>query len=193
MVWSPAAACSLVVACVAFAGAIAPASAATPAADCRGADAHPNRTSLKAQRTAITCLMNAERKHRGVASLSRSRRLARSAGSHSREMIRYSYFDHERPGGPSFAERIRRCRYASGATRVNVSENLAWGIGPESTPRAMVEDWMASPEHAHNILDSKFHNLGVGVARGVPDPSFRPSDQSLPDAMVATVDFGARR
>jgi uncharacterized protein YkwD len=36
--------------------------------------------------------------------------------------------------------------------RWHVAENIAWGTGPNSTPRSIVADWMASPEHRANIL-----------------------------------------
>ena len=36
--------------------------------------------------------------------------------------------------------------------RRTVGENLAFGTGPYSTPRAIVRDWMNSPGHRTNIL-----------------------------------------
>ena len=39
-------------------------------------------------------------------------------------------------------------------------ENVAYGY---STPSELVAAWMNSPHHRENILDRRFHYLGVGT------------------------------
>lgn len=160
------------------------------ASSCPGANAHPNQTTLKKARASVRCLINEQRANRGLRSLKRSRALTRAASKQSRSMIRHSYFAHERPGGPNFAERIKRSGYAAGAGGFEAAENIAWGAGARSTPTAIVDSWMASPEHRHNLLSTRFKQIGVGIARGIPDGT--ANGDELADAMVVTTDFGTR-
>jgi hypothetical protein len=50
-----------------------------------------------------------------------------------------------------------------------VGENIGWGQGPLSTPRAMVEAWMNSPGHRRNILADDYAEVGLGLALGTPE------------------------
>jgi len=156
---------------------------------CAGSSMHPAQTSLKVERGAILCLVNAERTRRGLGPLRRSRLLGRSASGHSHSMIRNGYFGHDGPGG-GFVERIRRSGYANGSGSWQVGENLAWGAGERGTPEAIVASWMKSAQHRQNILEREFDHLGLGIARGAPDGS--GSSGSLSDSMVVTADFGGR-
>jgi uncharacterized protein YkwD len=158
---------------------------------CPYANTSPSKTSLRHERAAVLCLLNEERTARGLSALTRSGKLARAASRHSRSMVRHGYFDHQRPGGPGFAERIQRSGYASGARRWEVGENLAWATGNNATPAAIVTGWMRSGDHRHNVLDSGFDQVGLGIARGTPTGSPRPRGR-LSNAMVVTADFGSR-
>jgi uncharacterized protein YkwD len=165
--------------------------AADVSGSCPGADAHARDTTLKKQRAAVLCLLNGERSTRGLGTLSSCRSLARAASKQSRSMIRHGYFGHQRPGGPDFAERIKLSGYASGAGGFEAAENIAWGAGERSTPAAIVASWMASSDHRHNVLAADFKQIGIGIARGVPDGSHGTPGE-LTDAMVVTADFGTR-
>ena len=134
------------------------------ASSCPGAYAHPNQTTLKQARAAVRCLLNEERASRGLQALRRSTCLTRAASKQSRSMIRHGYFAHQRPGGPDFAERIKRSGYAAGSRGFEAAENIAWGAGARSTPAAIVDSWMDSPDHRHNVLDGHFEQIGVGIA-----------------------------
>jgi uncharacterized protein YkwD len=163
------------------------------ATNCAGAYARPNQTSLKDARAAVRCLLNEERASRGLAPLARSKALTKAASKQSRSMVRHRYFAHQRPGGPDFAERIRRSGYAAGAGGFEAAENIAWGAGARSTPAAIVASWMGSSDHRHNILHRRFEQVGVGIARGAPNGNrSRSGGGRLADAMVVTTDFGAR-
>ena len=60
-------------------------------------------------------------------------------------------------------------------------ENLAWGTGPYSQARAIITEWLASPEHRANLLSPGFSRIGIGLVRG--------SFQGTAGATVVTADF----
>jgi uncharacterized protein YkwD len=93
-------------------------------------------------------------------------------------MLRRQYFDHERPGGPSLALRLRKVGY----TGVTQAENI--GYGSDYSAAAMVRAWMLSPGHRSNILHPRLRFAGVGLVIGIPD------QPPLPGATF-TMDFGA--
>src|SRR5690348_6361344 len=69
--------------------------------------------------------------------------LTRAARAHSLDELRRGYFDH----GP-FAARLFRF----GVRGPYLAENLAWGLGPASSPTAIVRMWLRSPLHRANLL-----------------------------------------
>jgi uncharacterized protein YkwD len=130
-------------------------------------------------------LLNHERVTRGLRPLRHSAALDEAARWQSRDMVARGYFEHERPGGPSLSQRIRRAGYTAGARSWAVGENIAWGQGSLSTPQSIVRAWMKSPGHRANILRRRFEHVGVGLAPGIPG-------QSGQEGVTATTDFGAR-
>jgi uncharacterized protein YkwD len=156
--------------------------AAPAAAACRGAAAHPTSTRISTVNKATLCLLNAERKKRGLAPLKENSKLDKASVGHSRDMVRRKYFEHG-----DFAGRIKASGYLSGALSYGIGENIAWGGGGYSTPRSIVSMWMHSPGHRANILSRTFKEIGIGIARGAPE-----SGQGG-DAATYTTDFGFRR
>ncbi len=137
---------------------------------------------------AILCLLNRERAARGLVPLRRNEKLATAANGHSRDMVRRRYFAHTSPGRVTFARRIERTRYASGAAK-KLGENLAWGMGDPAAPSAIVRGWMQSPEHRANVLDPAFRSIGIGIAPGVPVAT---ASSAAPTGATYTTDFGSR-
>ena len=97
-------------------------------------------------------LVNVERARVGVAPLRLADDLQRAASVRARETV-YK-FSHTRPDGSDcftvLKNRGRTC-----------GENIAAG---QSTPEAVVDSWMNSEGHRHNILNPDFRELGVGYA-----------------------------
>lgn len=75
--------------------------------------------------------------------------------------------------------------YLAGASSYTIGENIAWGTGFYGTPRQTMNGWLNSPEHLQNILDSSYHELGVGY---LPGRSF----QGKTDATLWSEEFGSR-
>ena len=151
-------------AAVAATGFAAPAASA---AACPKADELPGRLTVREVRVATLCLINAERRSRGLAPLRQNARLALAGSRHVKDMVRARYFSHHSRGGRAFDDRIVRTGYARGR-RASVGENLAWGTGELATPRAIVKGWMKSPGHRANILQPAFREIGIAVRTGNP-------------------------
>jgi uncharacterized protein YkwD len=146
----------------------AAAPAASGAATCAGADQVPTAAAAKQSVRATLCLLNAERRTRGLPALRLDRKLGRAARGHARDMVARHYFDHDSRDGSSFSARIKRTGWAKTRRSYSMGENIAWGSGDLATPRAIVRSWMSSPGHKANILARKFRFIGIGIAGGAP-------------------------
>jgi uncharacterized protein YkwD len=153
-----------VAACGLAAASPAPAGAASPC----GGSKLPSELTDATLRWSTVCLINAERTARGVRPLRLDRRLGTAARRHSQDMVAKRYFAHESRSGARFSARIARTGWMNGRGAWSVGENIAWGSGTQATPRSIVAGWMRSAGHRHNILNAKFHVIGLGIARRAP-------------------------
>jgi uncharacterized protein YkwD len=108
-------------------------------------------------------LTNLERKKLGLAALRRSPQLAQAAQSHAVDMAKNNYFSHRGLNGSSMADRVKRSGYAYST----IGENIAAG---KATPEGTIRQWMNSPGHRANILNSKFTEIGFGYANAPNSP-----------------------
>jgi uncharacterized protein YkwD len=122
-------------------------------------------------------LLNGIRHEHGLTSLTGSIALRNAARSHSSDMLKRDYFEHNSPN-ETFDRRIRR--YLESPL---VGENIAWGTGRYGTAQGIVMLWMHSPAHRHVILMASLHRVGLGIATG----SFAGAD----DAVMTTADFSS--
>jgi uncharacterized protein YkwD len=163
------------VALTATATASSSASASTPVtakaagAGCRGQHSDPSKAGVTTIRRATLCLINRERRARGLRALRMSRTLARPAQRHSADMAARRYFSHTSPSGTTMNARIARSGYARGGRGYVIGENIAWGSGTASTPARIVRSWMGSPGHRANILSPRYREIGIGVVRRAPN------------------------
>ena len=154
---------------------------------CSGGSLRPAKSNLRQVARATLCLINAERKTRGLSGLRVNRKLARAALDQARDMVRRAYFAHNSVNGATFVSRIKRRGYMSGQSRWTVGENLGWGSGTKARPREIVDAWMESPPHRANILNGRFREIGLGIALGAPARGAGSS------AATYNTAFGARR
>lgn len=122
-------------------------------------------------------LLNDIRRQHGLSTLTASTQLRNAARSHSDDMIRHHYFDHD---SPSEAWDVRVRRYMNSSL---VGEDIAWGTGSYGSPEGIVSLWMHSAPHRHVILMSDMHHVGLGISSGTFD--------GTPGAVMATADFSA--
>ena len=134
---------------------------------CPGAGAHMHRGTGPTLQNATLCLLNQVRARHGMAPLEANPALATAARQHARDMVRRGYFSHSTLRGAGIGDRVRSTGYIRPG-RWLVGENIGWGIGPLSTPGAMVHQWLRSPPHRANILRSAFRDVGIGIVRGSP-------------------------
>jgi uncharacterized protein YkwD len=132
---------------------------------CASTSANPSPSNLGRMQAAILCLLNAERRGKGLASLHSNRKLRRAAKGWANRMVAGRFFAHE-AGSSTVLSRIRRTGYVRGDW--SLGENIAWGSGALATPRAIVNGWMHSPGHRANILHGAFRDIGIGIKLGAP-------------------------
>jgi len=155
--------------------------AGADAATCANASAIPAVANSAQVRDSTLCLLNAERRARGLPALRNNAKLRLAATRHSQDMVNRRYFDHTAPGGVSMVTRVRRTGYTKAAGSWALGENIAWGSGSLSTPARIVRAWMHSSGHRANILDREFREIGIGIAVGTPEDL---------DGATYTTDFG---
>jgi uncharacterized protein YkwD len=131
--------------------------------------------------------LNLQRSNHGLKSLRRSSALDKAAAWQSNDMVDRGYFDHERRGGPSLQQRIRRTGYLSGARGWTLGENIALSEGDVSAT-GVVRAWMQSAVHREEILSRSYAHIGIGVEFGSPYGGGGRSD-----SITVTADFGVRR
>jgi uncharacterized protein YkwD len=134
--------------------------------------AQPAAGALSPAETTLLGAMNQVRLAHGVAPLKEDATLEGTARAHTRWMLRTGDFEHG-----NFAYRMLHS-HARGHV---FGENLAWGEGAAGGPDAIVQAWLASPEHRRNLLSPSFRR--VGVARMCGD------FVGVHDAAVITTDF----
>ena len=172
----------LILAIAALAG---PGASPAQAGQCSGSDRAGFRLSEKEARKATLCLINRERKSRGIGALRSHGKQQRAASGHNRVMVRTNCFDHQCPGERDLVGRIEQAGYLPCACSWSVAENIAWGRGGASSPREIVDSWMRSAGHRANILSGKFEHIGIAVDSGSPSGGGA--------AATYTTDFGYKR
>jgi uncharacterized protein YkwD len=116
--------------------------------------------------TELLRLVNDHRLLMGLSPLIPSTRLGDAARAHCRHMIDHRFFAHASPEGLTPAERLT----LADVDWSSVGENIAAGY---STPQAVFDAWMASPEHRANMESDAFTYAGAGYAQdAAPTPDF---------------------
>jgi uncharacterized protein YkwD len=103
-------------------------------------------------------MVNKQRVDQGLTPLTFSIPLRNLARAHSKDMFQRGYFSHYTPEGLSPFDRMGK----AGINYQYAGENLA--LAP-STSLAM-QGLMNSPGHRANILNSNYHQVGIGVIDG---------------------------
>jgi uncharacterized protein YkwD len=115
-------------------------------------------SSTRAYSSALVQAINSARIANGVAPLQVDFRLTTAARGQSAYLASVGKLDHSGPDGSNVMTRVSRLGYRGNM----VGEDLAAGMGPVATVRA----WMADPAHRENLLEPRFHMVGVGVVNG---------------------------
>jgi uncharacterized protein YkwD len=114
----------------------------------------------------LSRLQNAERRRQGLRRLPSSRKLARAARRHARDMIRRHYFGHVSPANRDVVDRVASTGYSRGR-RFAAQENLYWWK-PRRSPAVVLRTWMSSATHRANILDAGWTHFGLATVMRSP-------------------------
>ena len=119
-----------------------------------------NSGAYIASESRIFDLINAQRQHQGLRPLVYNAQLDRMAKIQADNMARFQRMAHTLPDAnlPTLGDRARYVGYAYG----RIAENVALGYPSAET---VVEGWMNSSGHRHNILDHDVVETGIGIAR----------------------------
>ncbi len=166
-----------------------PAPAPAPVAStapCANADLTPDPTDIPVVEAATLCLVNQVRGQNGLPALAPNADLQQSAEQHNNDMVNQDYFAHNGPAGDTPLSRIQATGYLSNSSDSYViGENIAWGTLNLSTPSAIVNAWVNSPDHLANILNPNYTDSGLAVAPEAP-ASLAEGQQGA----IYTQDFG---
>jgi uncharacterized protein YkwD len=100
--------------------------------------------------------VNQAREKQGLTGLRWSDELAIAARKHARVMAEHGDAQHGFPGEPGMAARATQ----AGVKFSSLSENVCEGAKVEG----IVAEFLSSPMHRANILDSEMNSIGIGVA-----------------------------
>lgn len=130
------------------------------AAPVRSPAAASRATAAAGTEARIFDLINAERRHQGLRPLVYNPQLDQMARIQAANMAHFQKMAHTIPGAklPALGDRARYVGYAYG----RIAENVALGY-PNAD--AVVEGWMNSSGHRHNILDRDVTETGIAIAR----------------------------
>lgn len=104
-------------------------------------------------------LTNTERLNAGVSIVKLNSELNQAALAKATDMFENNYWAHISPTGTQPWYFV----FQSGYKYQHAGENLARDF---SNPRDIVAAWMASPTHRQNLLDERYHDIGVAVLDG---------------------------
>ena len=121
----------------------------------------PVQTDVAAAKQDIVDRTNALRRENGVAVLRVNDRLMQAAQVRADEMAASGVYSHTRPDGRKYTT-VTDCKY--------IGENIhligEWQIRDSSLPSFAVEAWKNSAAHLKNMLNTRYHEIGVGVSKG---------------------------
>jgi uncharacterized protein YkwD len=158
---------ALVCACLLSLTLVVPADASAASGyGCR--DAHKRPGAVKRDRLigAVRCVINAERRARGLNAVAPAPTLRRAAAGHASSMARNDFFSHTSLDGRSLVDRVVAA--SEPGQWAWVGEVLGWGCGRAGSPASMVASWLASPTHRAVLHSPRPTHLGVTYAAGTP-------------------------
>lgn len=106
----------------------------------------------------MVALVNKERTSRGLTALVFDASITEVAREKSKDMFERKYFSHYDPDGKNAADRMNEAN----VTYTLVGENLAYAPDLKSAHAGL----MNSEGHRANILEPKYHRIGIGVIDG---------------------------
>jgi uncharacterized protein YkwD len=154
-------------------------------APCANTGLTPSAANIATVESATLCLVNQVRGEHGLPALDENSDLQHASDAHNNDMVTRDYFEHTDPSGGTPLSRIEATGYINASLSYIVGENIAWGTLSLSTPAAIVNAWVNSPDHLANILDTTYTQTGVSASPQAP-----ASLASGQQGAIYTEDFG---
>jgi uncharacterized protein YkwD len=131
-----------------------------PVASTGGATTTTRPTTTGSVAGDVVAFTNDARRRNGLAALVTSPRLMEAARLHAQQMAQYQRAEHTIDGAkyPTMLSRLQAVEYPY----MTAAENVAWN---QRDAQAVVNSWMASTGHRHNILDPALREIGAAMAR----------------------------
>jgi hypothetical protein len=107
----------------------------------------------------VISLVNDDRSARGIPTLNENSELSHAAMEKAMDMVANNYFDHNSPSGLTPWYWIEKSNYNFRFAGENLAINFDDNTQQENA-------WMDSPSHRKNILNPKYHEIGVAVLKG---------------------------
>ena len=104
---------------------------------------------------------NIQREKYGLPPLKENLKLDSSAELKIKDMFKNQYFSHDSPSGEGVGDLVAEVGYEF----IAIGENLA--LGNFKNDEVLVQEWMQSIGHRENILNTKYQEIGVAVAKGI--------------------------
>jgi uncharacterized protein YkwD len=89
-----------------------------------------------------------------VGELSWSDKLEKAAIRHAADIAEHEHFDHTGTDGSSLSDRVNAVGYKWSL----IGENISWGY---SSAEDVVEGWISSEGHCHNMMNPAFKEMGT--------------------------------
>jgi uncharacterized protein YkwD len=137
---------------------------ASRAADCADADALPSAIGAPRALAAVDCLTTTYRQSQGLPGLTVDAQLNGAAQAHADDMAARGYYEHTTPDGVTFSARLTNYGVSWSAAGEYIAEQT-------TTPRQVVDAWIASPDHHANLVSAGYSATGLGIA-STPDATF---------------------
>jgi len=104
---------------------------------------------------------NLQRQENGsLPALKENTKLDEAAAAKAQDMFANQYFEHTSPAGVDPGKLVQN----NGYDYIVAGENLI--LGNFSSEKEAVQDWMNSPGHRANILNTRYTEIGVAVIKG---------------------------
>jgi len=104
---------------------------------------------------------NLQRTNNGLPVLAENAKLSEAAAAKAIDMFKNQYFEHVSPAGVDPGKLVQNFGY----DYIVAGENLI--LGNFNSEQEMVQDWMNSPGHRANILNSRYSEIGMAVVKGI--------------------------
>ena len=124
-------------------------------------ESHTESFTSITQKEILDSTNNGRKNNGNFPALTLNSRLTVSAQTKLDDMFRMGYFEHTSPRGVVLSDLVTDAEYEY----IVIGENLA--LGDFSSGSEIVDEWMKSPGHRANILNTQFTEIGIAVKQSI--------------------------